>query len=380
MKIAVVLRRFNKEGGIERYVVEVTERFLKNNEVHLITTWYKNKIDGLNVHMYPLISKPYFLQIGLNAIKNTLAIRNLKKKIGFDIVYSQGAESLETDAVVMQSCHRAVVEQFKRERGILYKILKNIDPLTNVTLFIEKYVIEKGSKKIIAISNIVKQEIVRYYSVPEEKISVIYSGVNIDEFNPENKIKFRDEIRSKCGISKDDTLLIFVGHEFRRKGVEYIIKAVKLLDKNVKLLVIGKDNLELYKEIARTLGIEDRIIFIGHSADVKKYYAASDIFVFPSLYEPFGLVITEAMASGLPVIVSKMAGASEIIKDGYDGLLLKNPRNPDEIAEKIRILLDKELSKKMGENARKTAENYTWDRVVRETLDIFSDILNSEKK
>ncbi len=375
MKIAVVLRRFNRVGGIERYVSEVTERFVRKHEVHLITTWYDYKIDGVNVHKFPLPRWPFFVQIFLNAIKNTLAVKWLKGKYKFDVTYSQGSESFTADVVVMHSCHKAVVKQFKRERGWGYRLLKTFEPTSNIVFLIERYVLERGSRRIIAISEVVKKEILGCYNVPEDRIAVVYNGVNLDEFNPSNKIKFRKKIRQYYGLNEDDTVLLFVANEFRRKGLEYVIRATRDLPKNVNVLVVGNDNPEPYKKIANELGVGNRVIFSGHSRSVREFYAASDIFVFPTVYEPFGLVILEAMATGMPVITSRIAGAAEIMQGREDCLLLKNPDDIEELREKIETLLsDKELMRAMGKNARKTAENHSWDRVVSDTLRVFDSI------
>jgi UDP-glucose:(heptosyl)LPS alpha-1,3-glucosyltransferase len=151
-----------------------------------------------------------------------------------------------------------------------------------------------------------------------------------------------------------------------------------LKTKNVKLVVIGisipSDPIEKYKKQAVDLGVGDRFIFAGKRSDVYKYFAAADIFVLPSVYEPFGLVVLEAMASGLPVVVSKVAGAAELIEDGKDGLLLENPKNPKEIAEKINYLLEENELKRIGRNARKKAEKYPWKKTAEEMLKVFEEV------
>ena len=119
------------------------------------------------------------------------------------------------------------------------------------------------------------------------------------------------------------------------------------------------DNPEQYEALANKLNISDKVIFIGFVPETKDYYAASDIFVFPTLYEPFGLVITEAMASDAPVITSKLADAAELMNDGHGGLLLDNPTDPSNIVEKINLLTeDEKLRKQIGKNARKTIKVY----------------------
>jgi len=123
------------------------------------------------------------------------------------------------------------------------------------------------------------------------------------------------------------------------------------------------------------LKISDKVIFIGQSCEMIKYYASCDIFVLPTSYEPFGLVITEAMASGLPVIVSQLAGAAELIHNMENGLLLTDYRNPNEIAFLILQLMDSNKRRKLGLMARKRVEEFTWEEMSRKVSDLYRDVL-----
>jgi UDP-glucose:(heptosyl)LPS alpha-1,3-glucosyltransferase len=171
---------------------------------------------------------------------------------------------------------------------------------------------------------------------------------------------------------------MFAGGDWERKGVRYIIEALPPLSKrNVKLIIIGRGDEEYYGRLAELKQVRERIIFVPHSSNLWEYYAASDIFVFPTIYEPFGLVIVEAMASGLPVITSRVAGAADLIIDGVNGLLLRAPSDVNDLAAKIELLLSNaELRKTMGERARETAEKFSWDQVVQETLEVYNTVLN----
>ena len=206
--------------------------------------------------------------------------------------------------------------------------------------------------------------------IRDSKIVVIPNGVDLDEFKPD-KVK-RRKIREMYGIADDEVVLMFSGYEFRRKGLEYIIKALPQVKENVKLLVVGKDNPEPYKKLASKLGVLDKIIFAGFVPDISEFYAASDIFVFPTAYEAFSLATLEAVASGLPILATKVNGTEELIKEGYNGFFVK--RHPENIAEKINILLDDELRRRMSKNARKTAEEYSWSEVAKKTMEVYKNL------
>jgi UDP-glucose:(heptosyl)LPS alpha-1,3-glucosyltransferase len=223
-----------------------------------------------------------------------------------------------------------------------------------------------------------KREFVHHYGDAAESIIVIPNGVDLETFTPDNRPLYRDRIRQKHGISRSDPVLIFAGGDWERKGLPYIIEALSLLTRpDVKLLIVGSGDEKSYGQLAELKQVRERIIFVSGSSNLWGYYAASDIFVFPTIYEPFGLVIVEAMASGLPVITSRSAGAADFITDGLDGLLLSDPSDIDDLAAKIELLLSNaELRKTIGERARETSEKLSWDLVAQKTLEVYNDVLN----
>ena len=233
----------------------------------------------------------------------------------------------------------------------------------------------RQSKKIIAIARFGKEEIVKHYKVSPRKITVIYNGVDGEEFKPENKSLFGADIRRQFHLSADDFVILFVGSGFRRKGLNSLIKAVSLLkEKKVKLLVVGKDRKMPYLKLVKKLGLENKVIFTGGLRETYKLYAAADIFVFPTLYEPFGNVCLEALSSGLPLIVSRSSGAAEIITEAKEGFLLDSPGNEEEIARKIKLTFDEEARKKLSRNARRLAEKFTLAGNAEETLKVYEEV------
>jgi UDP-glucose:(heptosyl)LPS alpha-1,3-glucosyltransferase len=386
MKILLVSRDFNQYQGIGRYTLELVKQFIKKHEVHLLTTNYDYKpISNLVVHKAPIIiKKPFWIERLINYYFDTKYAKQIKRKFNIDIVAS--CECFFCDVIIANSCNRAAVKEankiskkeFFYPKYLLYKIRRWLLFKNRVILMLEKRVFERGNKKIITVSNATKREILENYNVPEDKITVVYNGVNLDEFKPCSEKRL--EIRRKYNIGEDDIILMFSGYEFKRKGLKYIIKALPLIKSNVKLVVVSEDNPKPYKKLAIRLGVLDKIIFTGFVPEIKDYYAASDIFIFPTLYEPFGMVVIEAMASGLPVIVSKLAGVAEIMKHGYDGLLLDDPTNLNEIAEKINLLTSNEnLRKQIGENARKTAQKHSWEEKARRTIEVYQEVLEMKK-
>ncbi len=362
MKIGIILSHCHNYGS-SRYVIETTKYFVKEgHEVHIFAnSWDKIDSDMVSFHKVPQPFKNLFLRELFTTLIETVLLKFYK----LDVTLSQPCRYFSPDVAEVQFVFKKGIER-RKEVSPLFKLAnKALSSIENYNL--------KKAKGIIAISKTVKEELVNYYKLPEDKIHVAYSGVNLNEFSPNNRKKFSREIRQKFNILPTDTLLVFVGNPFDRKGLKYAIGALARVDKsNVKLLVIGRDNPSPYIKIARDLGVKDRLIFkTDLTREIYKYFAASDIFLFPTLYEPFGLVILEAMASGLPVITSKSAGASELIDDRVDGLLLDRPDDMGDIAKKIEHLVhNKKARKKIGEMARKKAEKYSWERTAETMLSV----------
>lgn len=372
MKIGLVCTEFNKHGGASRYTAELAERFCKKHEVHLITRGYEHKIPDLVVHKYPALRGPLAARILADAIYAANCIRRIEKDL--DIVHCAAA-NIVADVTTAHSCHKAGIKVWNSfSRGecsypkyLFYRIARQLLPANRVILALEKETLLE-SKKIISVSEGVKREIMKYYNIPDEKVVVIPNGVDLENFKPDKRKRL--EIRQKYNISEDEIVLIFVGHEFKRKGLTHLIKALPFVE--AKLIIIGKKDLGPYESLVKDSKVDDKIIFAGIVPKVEDYYAASDIFVFPTMYEAFSLVTLEAAASGLPILATKVNGTEELIRDGYNGFFIK--RDPQNIAEKISVLIeDKKLLRNMGENARKTAEGYSWDKIAERTMKVYEE-------
>lgn len=384
MKILLVVRNFNKHQGISRYTVELAERLQTEHEVHLLTANYEYEVPGLTVHDLSVVEKPFWVQILVNAYRSARRIKEIKEENDIDVVHSQGAGSFWCDVLTMHSCHKASIKKhneiYRKEYSLLkyifYKIARYLWPLNRVVLFIEKRVVEEKSEKIIAVSKGVKKELVNNYEVSEDKIEVIPNGVDLSKFKPASKKE--NEVRKKHGIDETDKLLMFCGNNFRGKGLKFIIKALPNLKENVKLLVVGGDSSEFYKKLAGKLGVKERIIFTGLiKENLEKYYQVSDIFVLPTYYESFGLVALEALACGIPVLATEVNGVKGMIDEEANGMFIK--RNAEAIAEKVvEVFSNQNSYAEMGKNARKTAENYSWDEVAQRTKKVYQNVKNEQ--
>ncbi|MBM4056127.1 MAG: glycosyltransferase family 4 protein [Planctomycetes bacterium] len=384
MKIALVVYQFIKEkGGVERYVCNLAEQlFHKKYEVHIFTHHFPEKEDErFTFHYVPAISFWSPLKYWTFAVNAPKIVK--KTGIPFDIIHGF-TQTLHQDIYrVGGGCHwDYMLHTYPLMKTAIGKILLCLNPRHLGLLLLEKKIFKKKRyKQVTCISEMCKEELMAHYKIPPEDIVVIYNGVDTNFFTPDNRLKYRDTIRSLYGVGPNDILLVFVGSGFKRKGLIHVINALAMMDmqRNFKLLVVGKGDEKKFRSIAKERGIYERIIFAGTSKEVQKIYASGDIFVFPSEYDAFGTACLEAMASGLPVIVSKASGASEIIDDGKDGFVIEHPINAKEILNSLNALHEKEKREQMGIAARHKSEKYSLDENINKTLLIYQNLLCGKK-
>jgi len=174
-------------------------------------------------------------------------------------------------------------------------------------------------------------------------------------------------------LMEQDQVFLFVGD--MRKGGRQCIQALSKLPFG-KLIFISRSADGPHRTLAMQLNIQERVRFLGTTGHPERYYAASDAFLLPSHYDSFGMVVTEAMASALPVIVSKEAGAAELVQDGVNGLILEDFANPVELAEKMLLLAENAaLAARIGLAGRHTAEQYSWDVAATETMRVYERLM-----
>jgi UDP-glucose:(heptosyl)LPS alpha-1,3-glucosyltransferase len=209
-----------------------------------------------------------------------------------------------------------------------------LNPLHPVYLFLEKRCFN-NAKRIIANSHMIKDEIVNAYDINPEKIDVVYNGVASKTVDYQGSF---NRLSKEFSIEKNTPILLYVGSGFKRKGVEEFLEIIaKLKTENIQVFIIGKEkNLEYYKQLSKDLRIDKKVIFTGPRSDVDDFYIISDIFLFPTRYEPFSNALLEAMSFENAVFTTKQNGAHEILEDEY---IMSNSRDYS-VAGKIDALLE----------------------------------------
>lgn len=226
-------------------------------------------------------------------------------------------------------------------------------------------------RRLIAISQRVRQELRTYYHTPDEQIVPIPNGINLLRFKPDPDA--RQAIRQEFNLSDEEPVLLFVGNEFARKGLAFVIQALQQMQTKPTLLVVGADHPAPYQKLAQECGVADRLIFTGGRADVPRFYPAADVFVLPTMYETFSLVCIEAMAAGTPVVATSVGGIEDYLRHGENGLLIN--RDASDIAAQLDSLFqDEDLRARLRWGGLETAHRYEWGSVAGEYLKLFSQL------
>lgn len=375
LRIALVANNIHFRGGMERYCAELVRHLCDDHDLHLFSREVDDvPFEKVTIHPIRTVRKPMALLFTQFYMETS---RQVSMK-DFDIVHTIGGITAHQNVVTAQYCQYAWGDAIQREAGASEGINSYHQFMWKFTGYFEKKAMTSPETAVIsACSQRTKDDLQKFYGCDPRKISVIYNGVDPVRFSPANR-KHREEIRRKYGLADNAVVVLFVG-EYRRKGLATVIRALGLInDPRVFLLAIGKGDRAFYGSVAEKAGIADRVILADPEKQVERIFGAADLFAFPTFYEPFGMVITEAMASGLPVITSRTAGAAEVIDDGESGFIVERPGDAQEFSEKLAPLLrDEELRRHIGTNAVAAASPHDWKRVADETLRLYHSIGSS---
>jgi UDP-glucose:(heptosyl)LPS alpha-1,3-glucosyltransferase len=363
MKIAMLIKHFNFRNGSSRAVHEIATRLIEGgHEIHIFCNLrpavYAGRATLRHVPMVPIGSWAKVISFNRGCASRTRRER-------FDIVHGHGNTILQ-DVMTVRICRRA--NRIARGRP-----LSRWDP----HLYLEsRQFRHPGLRRIIVLSEQVRSDIHRYYGISPEKIFTIPNGVDATRFHPRFRSIYRESIRRKIGLSDHDLGILFVASgNFENRGLSNLMQAIGLpLNDRIRIVVAGGDRVGPYRKKAHQMGIEKKMIFLPFTDRLEELHAAADGLIFPSYYDTFGNVPLEAMASGLPVIVTAQCGMSELITNGRNGLVLKHTEDLEGMAGALNALEDADLRERLSLEARSTAERYSWDSVAARTLQVYLEM------
>lgn len=365
MRIGFVVPRCLATNSHGRYVIELTRRLALSEDVTVYSGARCASLDGRGRFRYlPVLDWPMLARLA--------TVWAASAPIGLfgasDILHTQGADSPIGNVVTAHCCTAA-----------MQMAATVLDPHRRFNHAIgaraEGYSMGKSTTRaVIAVSEKVKREIEQHYGIKPGMVTVIRPGVDLTAFHPDNRGR-RMELRSKLGLQAEDFVTVHVGGNYRQKGLLTLVEAARHLGSSVKVVAVGVARDRALTNLLAPDIQAGRVLLTGLTADVASYYALADCFVLPTVYDTFSLVTLEAMASGLPVIVSQAAGISEVLTDGDDAILLGDPRDAGALAGHLLSLTqDHERRWRLAEGARRTAARYSWDRVTDETLAVYREV------
>ena len=326
-----------------------------------------------------MLRRPAWLQSQTFAI----ALRPPLRREHFDIVHVHNPQGIGADVYTAHSCHAAYLD-LRRAEGGAGAWLSRVYPPHVLELAFERYCYRSSPGIVIALTPVVQAELERYVGLDPERIRVVPNGVDLDAFRPpDSRDTARRDVAEVTGPVPDDAVvLLFAGYEFERKGLAQVIEALAhLADPRPHLWVAGSADRAPYVRLAEQAGVAARVHFLGHQAQMAPLFQAADAFVFPTSYEPFGLVLIEALACGTPVITSGTAGMAGWMEDGAQGLLLEHPGDARELAAALdRFMRERDGWPLMQRAARTLAEGFGWDEIWRRTRAVYEEVLESRTR
>lgn len=376
MRIAMVGRYYNRQGGVSAVIAELSDRAGINHEVDVYTS---EALDTEGsparfIHV-PMLERPPWLQVPTFAWR----LRTALDRSRYDIVHVHDSQGLGADVITCHSCAAAWFDVARREVGFPKSLLSRVYPPHVASTVWERFAVRRSRAPIIAVSGRTGAELSHYLDVDPARIHVIYNGIDTARFSPpSSRGAARDAIRDLVAPRRPDAVaLLFVGYSFRRKGLAQVIRAMAAIgDERLELWVAGGDDPTPYQRLARELDVAERVRFLGHRSDVVGLMRAADAFVMPASYEPFGLVLLEALACGTPVITSRAAGVAELMTEGREGYTVGDPFDTSELAATLRRLLEEEARwPELSAAARALALECDWDSIWRRTEALYAEIL-----
>ncbi len=259
--------------------------------------------------------------------------------------------------------------------------------------WVEKTAIEMADA-IIAVSKETKEDVLKYFNVDEDKIKVIYNGINLEEYVVTTETSTLD----KFGINQTKPFVLFVGRITRQKGIIHLVNAIKYIDPETQIILCAgaPDTPEIAKEMEDSVNevkkTRDNIIWIDEmlpKKEVIQLYSHADVFCCPSIYEPFGIINIEAMACETAVVASAVGGIKEVVIDGETGILVPleqqdiapfEPLDPEKFAKDLAkgvntLINNKELKDKMAKKGRKRVEDtFDWNAIAKEHKELYKSL------
>ncbi|MDP7033144.1 MAG: glycosyltransferase family 4 protein [Planctomycetota bacterium] len=372
LRVGLVIKQFSLSvGGAERHSVVLARELLRlGHEVHVFAR-EEGREKSVPVHFHPVVARK---RSGARKILSfAQGAREVIGGVDLDVVHG-------LTQIWPQDVHRAgggVHRWWFRQKypNRFFRFWARLTPKEIAQHRVEEEIYKEGQYGFITTnSELVRLHLMDEYAVSGDRVEVVRNGFDSDLFGPHVRKSFREEIRHELGLDPlDAPLLVFASNNFGRKGLGVLLRAMAGDSHSpIQLAVAGAGKVRAFQRLAQSLGIAQRVRFLGRVDRVERIYAAGDAFVLPTLHDPFANVCLEAMACGLPVITTRTNGASEIIEPGASGEILSDPLDIEALRRAIASVLgDPEKTRRMGDRAASTVASFTPEANARQNVDIY---------
>ena len=386
-RLAVVSPFLGKSFGTERTVVEWLTHLPDGFEIHIYSQRVED-LDGARFiwHRIPILPGPHLFNFLWWFTANHIwrAVDRLRG-LEPDLVYSPGINCFDADVISVHIVFAEYLRQLQLQGKFAQKQVRSWARFFHRKLYyrlivaLERYIYANPQVPLVLYAKKTAKDLERFYG-RRDRFPVLYLGIDHETFNPTRRAELRNLARGQLGIADDRFILLLVGNDLRKKGILVLIEAIsKSRDLPVDLLVAGREDPGPFRALASDRALVGRVYFVPARKDIEFYYAAADVYAGPSLEDTFALPPAEAMACGMPVIVSAENGTFEIITHESDGLILDNPNDADTLAAMIRRLYeDRDFRIGLAQKAAETARQYTWERNGRDLAEIFEEIMRQK--
>lgn len=370
LRLALVRQRYTAFGGAEQFVARAMQ-VLQNQgaTVSLLTRqWQTGATEAV-------VCNPFYLGTVWRDWGFARCVCRALAQRQFDLVQSHERIACCDIYRAGDGVHREWLKQRARSLPYWRRLGIAFNPYHRYTLAAERKLFGAARlKAVICNSRMVQQEIRDYFDVPEEKLHLIYSGVDLSLFHPRSQTLHRSAIRERLGINADTPVFLFVGSGFARKGVAPLLHGLTAVP-DAQLIVVGHDkHATRYQRLARQLGLSQRTHFVGAQKELPPFYGAADALVLPTLYDPFPNVALEALGCGLPVLTSYKSGAAELIVNGQNGYVCDALDIP--ALQKRLALMTPAHMQQMRLAARASVEHLSLDAMAVELTRLYHTLLS----
>ena len=385
-RVALVLDRFGASlGGTERWTADFADALLaRGHEVHVVCRGFEGGVpDGVRPHRLPPVR---------GKLKLADAAADLVAGLPVDVVHDMGlgwcadvlhlhsgsrtASRVAQSSPMTAALHAAVGRFLPRHRTFAALDRRRFSRRTPVHRTGPGY---RTARRVVAVSRRSAGEVAEYDGVGADRLRVVPNGVDVRRFTPEVAARLRGDARREFGLPQTAPVLLAVAHNHRLKGVPTLLRAAARLARaggpagDVRVLIAGGKRLSGTRRLARRLGIADRVTLTGPVDDVRPLYAAADVLVHATRYDPFALVVTEALACGRPVLCGAAAGAAELIPPGAGGVL-DDPADDGRLAGRLDAVLRTAADPRTVTAARTAAERHSFAANVHGVLAVYGDL------